>query len=93
MLKWPERRIPPSTLEQLQAAFSKCAWQVAPCRGNYQWTWLYGTNNPNMRVLGERGFVAADSPVGQARFERMRTTAAERHKRAQAGLFDGNLVP
>lgn len=52
MLKWPERRIPPSTLEQLQAAFTKRAWQVAPCRGNYQWTWLTVQTTPICACLG-----------------------------------------
>jgi len=89
MSKWPERRRPPATLDELRAAFGKDHWQVARPRGNYQWTWVYGTNNPDMRVLKERDFVPADSLIGQARFERMRTTHAERKRYGQAGLFEG----
>ena len=88
MGKWPERRIPPATVEDLRTAFSKEHWQVARSRGNYQWTWLYGTNNPKMRVLFERGFAAADSPAGQARFDKMRLTRTQRKRRDQTTLFE-----
>jgi hypothetical protein len=92
MVKWPERRIPPATLEDLRAAFCKQYWQVAQSRGNYQWTWVYGTNNEKMRVLKERGFAAADSPIGLARFERLSMTHTQRQRRSQVGLFD-HLMP
>jgi hypothetical protein len=92
MVKWPERRIPPATLEELRAAFCKQYWQVAQSRGNYQWTWIYGTNNEKMRVLKERGFAAADSPIGMARFERLSMTHTERQRLSQTGLFD-QLTP
>lgn len=88
MLKWPERRIPPSTLEQLKGSFNKQFWQVAPSRGNYQWTWLYATNNPRMRELSERGFVAIDSPIGKARVHRLSTTTPERLRLLQSELFE-----
>lgn len=88
MGKWPERLILPATVDELRAAFSKEHWQVARSRGNYQWTWVFGTNNPNMRVLDERGFTAADSAAGAARFERMQTTRAQRQRRSQRSLFD-----
>jgi hypothetical protein len=88
MSKWPWRRDAQATIQEIRAGFKKTTWQLAQLRGNYQWTWLYGTNNPSMRVLKERGFVALDSETGMERLDRLQSTKAERQRRLQRGLFD-----
>jgi len=89
MGKWPRRRQPQATLDEVRAAFHKQFWQLPPGRGNFQWTWLYGTKNPQMRVLKERGFVDADSADGLDRLDRLRTTKKERARRDQMEMqFD-----
>ena len=93
MVKWPERRIQPATLDELRAAFRKQHWQVAHSRGKYQWTWVYGTNNPKMRVLAERGFAAVDSPIGEARLERLRMTKTCRSPRALGQAVTTTIRP
>ena len=90
MGKWPRRRQPQATLDQVRNAFHKPFWQLPPSRGNFQWTWLYGTKNPRMRVLKERGFVDADSADGLDRLDRFRTTRKERALRQQLEMqLDG----
>jgi hypothetical protein len=90
MGKWPHRREPQATLDEVRAAFHKEFWQLPPGRGNFQWTWLYGTRNPKMRVLKERGFVDAESTGGLDRLDRLRTTKKERARRHQMEMqFDG----
>jgi hypothetical protein len=90
MGKWPRRREPQATLDEVRAAFHKEFWQLPPGRGNFQWTWLYGTKNPRMRVLKERGFVDAASADGLDRLDRLRTTKKERARRQQMEMqFDG----
>jgi len=89
MSKWPKRRVPPATVDEVQAAFGKHYWQYANPRGKYQWMWWYGTNNPKMRVLGERAFVDWKSQAGQARRDRVATTRAMWEHRGQLSLGEG----
>jgi hypothetical protein len=89
MSKWPRRRQPQATIDGVRAAFGKQRWQLPPSRGNFQWTWLYGTNNPSMRVLKERGFVDAESLDGLERLDRARMTRKQYEQRHQMEMFDG----
>jgi len=88
MSKWPKRRVPPATVDEVQSAFGKQYWQFANPRGKYQWMWWYGTNNPKMRVLAERAFVDEDSQAGQARRDRVVATRAKWNQRGQLSFDD-----
>jgi len=93
MGKWPHRKQAQATIDEVRAAFHKQHWQLPlKHRGNYQWTWLYGTNFADMRTLKERGFVNAESAEGLAQLDVLRTTKKERDRRYQLPLemnFDG----
>ena len=86
--KWPRRTEPLATIDEVLSWFGKKYWQVAKARGNFQWLWCYGTNNPQMRELRQRGFVGAETLAGQERLEMVRLTNAERQRRLQPSFFD-----
>jgi len=85
--KWPRRTDPLATIDEVLSWFGKEYWQVAKARGNFQWIWCYGTNNPHMRELRQRGFVGATTRVGQERLETVRFTSAERQRTLQPLLL------
>jgi hypothetical protein len=90
--KWPRRTEPLATIDEVLSWFGKEHWQVAKARGNFQWLWCYGTNNPRMRELRQRGFVSANTPPGQQRLDAVRFTTGERHRQLQPSLFDSELM-
>ena len=91
--KWPNRIEPLATIDEVLSWFGKKDWQVAKARGNFQWIWCYGTNNPNMRELQQRSFVWANTARGQERLDTVRFTTAERQLQRQPSFFDLGLMP
>lgn len=85
--KWPNRSEPLASIDDVLGWFGKRHWQVAKARGNFQWIWCYGTNNPRMRELQQRGFVGVDTDLGQRRLDLIRYTSAERHRQLQPLLL------
>jgi hypothetical protein len=90
--KWPRRIEPLATIDEVLSWFGKEYWQVAKARGNFQWIWCYGTNNPYMRELRQRGFVGANTTRGQERLDTVRFTTAERQRQRQPSFFDLGLM-
>jgi len=86
LAKWPRRLEPLATIDEVLSWFGKKYWQVAKARGNFQWLWCYGTNNPSMRVLRQRDFVDATTADGQARLKTVRFTNSERKLQIQPPL-------
>jgi hypothetical protein len=86
---WPERRpttVPPPIVDDVMALCRKDKWQIGHPRTNYLWTWMYGSNNPSMRLIKELDFIWRDTPAGQSRLDRFRLTRAERRARNQPAL-------
>jgi hypothetical protein len=92
LAKWPKRTEQLATIDEVLSWFGKEHWQVAKARGNFQWLWCYGTNNPRMRELRQRGFVGANTPLGQERLETVRFTTAERKRQLQPSFFDLEMM-
>jgi hypothetical protein len=86
--KWPRRIEPLVPIDEVLSWFGKAHWQVARARGNFQWIWCYGTNNPRMRELRQARFVSTETTVGQERLDMVRFTSAERRRRLQPSFFD-----
>jgi len=87
--RWPLRRsttTPPPSVDEVMALCRKDKWQIGQSRTNYQWTWLHGSNNPQMRLIKELGFVWRDTAAGQARLDCFRMTRAQRRARNQPAL-------
>ena len=89
---WPKRIQPLATIDEILSWFGKEYWQVAKARGNFQWIWCYGTNNPRMRELRQYGFVGANTLRGQERLDTVRFTTAERQRQKQPSFFDLELM-
>lgn len=84
--KWPRTRSTPVAPDAVQGWFGKAFWQLAPLRGNYQWFWMYGTNNPGMRELVQRGLVSHNGPIGQHRMDMVKLSRRQRWQRNQLPL-------
>jgi hypothetical protein len=84
--KWPKTRIPPPTVDEVLALCGKNRKQLGEHRTNFQWTIFYATNNPEMRLLKELGYVWSESVAGEQRLDELRTTRRERRRRVEPRL-------
>jgi hypothetical protein len=78
--KWHRGERPGPLIDCLSPA-RKDVWLIGPVNGHWQHVWLLGTRWQSYPEYTKIDFVRWDSPEGQARWECLTTTKAERRRR------------